>query len=172
MKTGESANTKLPVPVSLLILLANSVEVIVGKSATTNALNVGTVADPLAGPANIVLAGCVVNTAVKVPDVVTEALVIVNIFGNARPTDTTEPPPVPPPTALITPLAHTIEVPSAFTIPAVVEGALLVSDAISALKTPASIANPLPTLIPPNTLAVAVGNVYGLGILVCTHSPL
>ena len=58
-----------------------------GRSAATNERNVGTADAPLTGPAKTVLAVCVVNDPVNVPEPVTGEPVTLNTdTGSASPT--------------------------------------------------------------------------------------
>jgi len=64
-----------------------------GRSAPTNARNVGAEAAPVVGPAHTVLAVCVLSVAVSVPEPVTGLPVTVNIPGMANATLLTVPEP-------------------------------------------------------------------------------
>jgi hypothetical protein len=80
INVGDVCKTTAPVPVTPL-----------DKSVADNCLNVGT-AVPVVGPANTVLAACVENEPVKVPEVVMGEPVTVNTLeGNPKATLVTVP---------------------------------------------------------------------------------
>src|SRR5205823_6759635 len=73
--------------VPLLPLISHANEFKLGRSAATNARNVGTAAAPDDGPAKTVLAVCVVNVPVNVPIEVTGDPLILNTdAGRESPT--------------------------------------------------------------------------------------
>ena len=74
-----------------------SIDVINGVliSVASKPLKVGAAAAPDTGPANIKLGDCVARAAVNVPEPITGLFDTVKILGIAKPTDVTEPPPVP-----------------------------------------------------------------------------